>query len=87
MLDPSSHSGLDFPMPLYRMYPRLDRTDPETLSNLPEVHMVYLERKCSFGASSLLLPPHSPPHPASIPCLGCPSPEFSIWNTYGSQTD
>lgn len=83
--NPSQGGGCCYARPIFSQrswFPHAPRphvpqtgSDPETLSNLPEVHMVYLEKKCSFGASSLLSLPTATPPPPPHPLPGLPKPK------------
>ena len=93
--NPSQGGGCCYARPIFSQlsrFPHAPRphvpqtgSDPETLSNLPQVHMVYLEKKGSFGVSSLLLPPHSPA--PSHPLTELPKPRVFSLEHSGSQTD
>ena len=91
--NPSQGSGCCYARPIFSQRSRFHHapqphvpqtgSSPETLSNLPLVHMVCLEKKGSFGVSSILLPLHFPlPPPPLAPANlqpGLPKPRvFSL---------
>lgn len=93
--NPSQGGGCCYARPIFsqpsrfphalRLHVHQTGSGPETLSNLPLVHMVCLEKKGSFGVSSILLPPHFP-LPRHHPQPGLPKPSFQSGHS-GSQTD